>query len=771
MPDDQAPVTWDPSTPGVDADAMLNTLTATVRTITGLPDAQGRPGQVSLAQDVLAALAEPGRQTCGRAPVGVGKSLALLVPAMQAAALDRRRTVISTESRSLQNQIIVKDAPVVADAVEAATGYRPAVAVHKGWANYPCAVRVKDAAAAFAAATGSPAPSNDLTELARTAAGRPARGRGRGATTVDVGTGPVDRKAMRDLIVWAADALAQREVVSRSDYPGVCTDQMWSALSVTATECVGDGCPLFDLCAPVAAREQVAAADVVVTNHALLAIQAATSAPVVIGNAKVGPIHHVMVDEAHALADTVRSQGSGTVSGRRLRSLVRSAAAVLDETSPPVANLTADGEHIAAVLDETVGAGLAPGKVAAVETGTDPLDGLGEAVRSWCERLTGMLGRATRSADVTAQVHARRVTTRAEALRDDVATLGDELAGIARWVERAGDGSPAEAKVSPVEVAALLAGNLWTAPVPTGESGEPLVAERWHSEPGADGRPRYALSVVCVSGTLGATATRELGLHGRVNDYPSPFAAAYANSRLLVPKPTPAQIEMLSVETARGRRRMLIDAHRTWASDMICQLVDAAGGRALVLAATAASGRAYAEALSGSARGRYRVLSQWDGASVEQQVATWRAEESAVLVGTRSLMTGTDAPGMTNVLTVLDRVPRAPANPVDDARRDLIMERAQMNRWSADTEIYARDAALRIEQAAGRLIRSASDTGVVAVLDPRLLKSTPMAYPESTRKVYLGALAEFTNRLTSVEAACEVLAALVAASPAGRRAA
>lgn len=122
------------------------------------------------------------------------------------------------------------------------------------------------------------------------------------------------------------------------------------------------------------------------------------------------------------------------------------------------------------------------------------------------------------------------------------------------------------------------------------------------------------------------------------------------------------------------------------------------------------------------------------------------------MVGTRSLMTGVDAPGPTCSMVVIDRVPRSPGNPVDDARVEDLMARLECSRHTAARLVYATDAALLLEQAAGRLIRSTSDDGVVAVLDPRLLRGTPVSYPEDTRTLYLSAFARLGERTADLGA-------------------
>lgn len=107
--------------------------------------AEPRPGQAELTSWIAEAMGdatdEPGGEppaVIAEAPTGIGKSFAGLAPAFAAAAHRKRRTVISTEMVGLQNQIMVKDAPVVAQACAEVTGYTPKIAVHKGWRRYVC---------------------------------------------------------------------------------------------------------------------------------------------------------------------------------------------------------------------------------------------------------------------------------------------------------------------------------------------------------------------------------------------------------------------------------------------------------------------------------------------------------------------------------------------------------------------------------------------------------------------------------------------------------
>ena len=117
---------------------------------------------------------------------------------------------------------------------------------------------------------------------------------------------------------------ARSSLVSPGDvnlYPRDMPRGGWAKVSVSSTDCLGNDCPLVDLCLPRAARNKVATADIVITNHTLLGIQAAKNVPVVTGSRALGTFHHLMVDECHALPGTVRAQGASEISGKAVENL------------------------------------------------------------------------------------------------------------------------------------------------------------------------------------------------------------------------------------------------------------------------------------------------------------------------------------------------------------------------------------------------------------------------------------------------------------------
>lgn len=731
----------------------IEILTETIRTVTGLPDAKPRPGQKTLTDDIVAAIATTGN-AIGCAPTGLGKSFALLAPAMEAAARDGLRTIISTESLSLLSQIVDKDAPVVADACQKLTGTRPAVAVLKGFSNYVCSATARTSAEAIAGLEGT-RPTRTALIAALKRIGKRKRH--------EVDGRAFDTANGIPMLLWAIN-LGATDTGDRQSYDGVLTSELWDLVSVGPGECDCADSPDAEGCKPAVARAKAADADIVVTNHSMLAVQAAKGVPVLIGNRTLGAFHIIMVDEAHALPDTVRGAGSGEISSATVASLARSLTRVLDEMDPAVDQAVKEGTALAVEIQEELTAHAHPergSKVTKVGEDADPLDGTGEVLLAWARSMKGMLEKSTSSPNPKLRLKAKKLTGRFDNFMATISQVRLHKVGTARWIEE--KTPPRDARnqqqylsvnASPVNIGSMLLANLWTAPVLEDLEDPMTVALKEAGEPADQEVETYPMIVVAVSATLPNRFGYQIGLGTENKDYPSPFDQAYGSSMLYIPKPDEDDIAALYPDWRRGTRgRFNVPLHETWAAEKNVRLVEANSGSALILAAKSSSGKQYVQALRASARGRWNVYSQWDGLSVRQMVQQWREDETSVLVGTRSLMTGVDAPGETCSLVTVDRVPRAASNPVGDARIEAIMDAQQIDKWSADRFVYVSDAALLLEQAAGRLIRSMGDKGMFAILDPRMLKNGPVAYPEPTRLAYKKAVQRFTRVATSLRTA------------------
>ena len=723
---------------------------------TGRADVTARPSQRSLSTSILVAM-ESAQHVAAEATTGTGKSLAYLVPAAIRAATDNERTVISTETLALQAQLRDKDAPAAVEAVSAVLGLpAPTVAVLKGWSNYACTL-----SAVASASELSPVPSKSPEKL---------------RAAIDTIPGET-----ADLVRWALDEVTTGGSGDRATYPGNASGEDWQLVSTTPAECPGVAeCPFGEHCLPAKARDAAAAADIIVTNHSMLAVQAATSAPVVIGSKKLGPIHHLVVDEAHGLASAVRNQGSASVNAWRINDALRSVERLLDRPGK-AKSLREDGVELAKALDKHLAGRLAhaaggtgsssrsSSNIATVAADDNPFDGLDEAITAWVGRARRLVPKPLDAHSTKEMVARYRALGRLDALVADVsaAACGDN--GVARWIERSErQTTPVSAlgmeltgtslKMAPVDVSGMLRTNLYERQADDHPSEETEVSD------GPDETPDQAevvtesfeMSVTVVSATLPASFVVDLGVNARKVEYPSPFADGYDHSLLFIPKATAAELGR------PGERRATFDVYRhpEWAARVICDLVGANQGAALVLAATTDAGRLYAERLRRTYP-KMAVYSQWDGPPLRRLIAEWRDDHGSVMVGTKSLMTGVDAPGATCTLVVVDRCPRSAPNPVDDARVENLRKRLDIDRWAADRMVYVADAALLLEQAAGRLIRSSTDTGMVAICDPRLLppRLGDFHYPEPTRKTYFAALERFPHRTSGMDKALAYLGA------------
>ena len=264
-------------------EASGRVLDAVVAQMGGSP----REGQASMVAEGAAAL-EDRQHLLVQAGTGTGKSVGYLVPLLTHCATNGVRGVVSTATLALQRQILVKDAPVVVDAVASQTGARLKVAVLKGWSNYAC--------------------------LHKLDGGYPTEGTLFEDRDVSVGpTGELGKEILR-IREW----ISETTTGDRDDLvPGV-SDRAWHHASVAKPECLGKHCPLIDECFAQAARMEAADADVVVTNHSLFGINACGEGEL------FGEYDAVVIDEAHELADRVRSQAAADLTVARVSRVARS---------------------------------------------------------------------------------------------------------------------------------------------------------------------------------------------------------------------------------------------------------------------------------------------------------------------------------------------------------------------------------------------------------------------------------------------------------------
>lgn len=650
---------------GAEPDTPTETVRLLDRAVTALGGSR-RAGQREMAEDVAHALAS-GRHLLVQAGTGTGKSLAYLVPLLARAVEHDERAVVSTATLALQSQIVRRDLPRIVEAVAPELPRRPEIAVVKGRRNYVCRHKLdggypeEPEAALFAA----PAPAGEAGALGR---------------------------EVQRIRTWAEDT----ETGDRDDLvPGV-SDRAWRQVSVSGNECLGAAnCPVAAECYAERARATAARADLVVTNHAVLALD-------VFDDRQVLPeFDAVVVDEAHELVDRVTSAVAGTLTPSAVR---QAASALRRHTAVAGGDLVAAAEALASALAEQrpglLRRGLPEELAAAVALVRDAArqalsDSKGEKGDSDAGRQVAR-ARVQEVFDLTERLGGPRP---ADGPGTDAADGSGEAAGPVEvvWLGRDEDearaargGAPAEPwaeptagsiHVAPLSVAARLRGGLFGAHTTVLTSATLTVGGRFDAAAGA-------------LGLRGETAPSWTGV-----DVGSPFDYPHQGI-LYVARHLPSP--------GRG-------GPGEEALDELEALLTASGGGALCLFSSRAAAERAAEAMRG--RLALPVLCQGEE-TLGALVRRFAEDTGASLFGTMSLWQGVDVPGQTCRLVVIDRIPfPRPDDPLTQARTDATA-RAGGNGFMS---ISAGHAAVRLAQGVGRLIRTTTDRGVVAVLDPRLV--------------------------------------------------
>ena len=607
------------------------------RAVTALGGTE-RPGQVQMAEAVAHAFAT-GEHLAVQAGTGTGKSLAYLVPAIARALADKTPVVVSTATIALQRQLVDRDLPRLADALTDALPRKPKFALLKGRRNYLCLNKIH---------SGTEAEEPDLSQ-----------------EELFTASSPLGRDVQR-LTAWASET----ETGDRDDVrPGV-PDRAWAQVSVSARECLGMArCPYGQDCFAEKARAEAGQADVVVTNHALLAIDA-------ISEANVLPEHDLLVvDEAHELVDRVTSVATAELTSaplglavRRIARLVNPeltqrleaavatfSSAIHDEEPGRIDYLDAElGTYLTALRD------AAGGAMSAIDPA--PKDPKAAAARAEAiAGLTDITDTATRILDSFAAPIPDRT---------DVVWLDHEE-------QRSGAAKPV-LRVAPLSVAGLLRAHLF------GSATTVLTS-----------------ATLTIGGSFdamaGAWGLNETGWQGI--DVGSPFD--HAKSGILY---------IAAHLPAPGRDGAGADAQ----FEEIAGLIEAAGGRTLGLFSSMRAAKAAAEAMR--ARLQTPVLCQGEDATAAL-IEKFAADPQTSLFGTLSLWQGVDVPGPSLSLVIIDRIPfPRPDDPLLTARQRAVAARGG-NGFMA---VAASHAALLLAQGAGRLLRRVDDRGVVAVLDSRM---------------------------------------------------
>lgn len=635
-----------------------------------------RDGQVRMASAVAHAI-DTGEHLAVQAGTGTGKSLAYLIPSIRHAIVSGRTVVVSTATIALQRQLIERDLPRVAAALAGPLGREPTFAILKGRGNYLCLNKIHSGTA-----EEPPSELFDAFELSRT---------GREVTR---------------LREWTSDT----ETGDRDDLtPGV-SDRSWRQVSVSARECLGAGnCSYADDCFAERARRASGQVDVVVTNHALLAIDATSPANIL-------PEHDVVViDEAHELVDRITSVATAELSGAGITLVARRCGKLLDDETTDA--LLGAAEMLDGLLTE-----LPPREWTRLPSGVpETLASLRD--RLWLARneIGPVRMPGSSGADESAAARSAALTSLEDAHDTVVRLLGafdnpdESKRRDVVWVahDRVGSDTRAILRIAPLSVGGLLRASLFadatvvltSATLTIGGNFDALAAT-W-GLPAAGRRDTDGADPQSEAPPVADIGAMAHGAPAPADNAPPRWRGLDAGSPFDYPKSAILYV-------ARHLPRPGRDAIAEQTLDELAGLVTAADGRTLGLFSSMRAAREAAEAIR--ARCDQPVLCQGEDTTASL-VKKFADDPQTCLFGTLSLWQGVDVPGPSCSLVVIDRIPfPRPDDPLLTARQRAVEARG----GNGFLTVAANHAALLLAQGAGRLLRSTDDRGVVAVLDSRL---------------------------------------------------
>ena len=614
-------------------------LEAAVSAIDGSP----REGQIAMAEAVANALSDR-HHLLVQAGTGTGKSLAYLVPAL----VHGKRVLVATATLALQRQLVERDLPRVKEALEKEIGREISFAVYKGVGNYLCLQKM------------NADESHDSEVL------------------VDISTLERDARRLRE---WAAKPGISGD---RDDAPEV-DRRVWLANSTSGRECVGaDECRFGSECFAVNAKAKAQTADIVVTNHTLLAIEIVDSHPI------LPERDAIILDEAHEFMDrTTQAVTEELTAGR-----VSRAAAMARKHMPG---------KLASAFDK------------AADAFADALDGYSQDYRTRSDEerrlvelpdeLVAPIRKVQEAAEaVVAAINADSEIIDPDTIAERARVKGavNEVKATAQKLLKNSDGSVlwfepnfSTLYLAPLDVSSVLRENLFTQ------------------------TPVIATSATLSVGKSFDAIARNLGISGEFEDEEdspgidpsnvqmldvgSPFDFA-AQGMLYLPKHLPEP----------GRDGPSIEALVE-----LGELIDAAGGRTLALFSSWRGVEMADDHLRRVlAELPIKIITQKRGDSVGSLVDRFAEDPTSILLGTMSLWQGVDVPGPACTLVAIDRIPfPRPDDPVMSARAS----KADASGGSGFMQVSLPRAALLLAQGTGRLIRSIEDRGVVAILDSRIV--------------------------------------------------
>jgi ATP-dependent DNA helicase DinG len=631
---------------------VRSALDAAVTAIGGSP----RAGQIEMAEAVANALYDR-HHLLVQAGTGTGKSLAYLVPAL----VHGKKVLVATATLALQRQLVERDLPKIKAALDKELKRDISFAIYKGVGNYICLQKMNNA-------------PNDPEAQA----------------VLDVSTLEGDAKRLR---AWAQSPNATGD---RDDAPDV-DRRVWSANSVSGRECMGaDECPSGSKCFAALAKAKAQTADIVVTNHTLLAIEIVDSHPI------LPERDAIVLDEAHEFMDRTTQAVTEEITAAR----VSRAANMARKHMPGKAGeaLFKASEKFAKAIGEYADDLKAdPTRAGRLDKLPSVLEAPLRAVKEGVAAVTALISADAQIIDPNSMAERARVKGALNEISQTATKLLKPGHTHVLWFEP----TYSTLYLAPLAVSDVLRGNLLTQTPVIATSATLTVGKSFDA---------IAKNIGFVIGGKNETEDeveededniKKKGSMDPANlqilDVGSPFD--FANQGMLyLPKDLPEP----------GR-----DGPSKEALTELGELIQAAGGRTLALFSSWRGVEAADEHLRDVlAELKLPIITQRRGDSVGPLVDKFAKDEKSILLGTISLWQGIDVPGPACTLVAIDRIPfPRPDEPVLSARA----AEADAAGGSGFMQISLPRAALLLAQGTGRLIRSLDDRGVVAILDSRIV--------------------------------------------------
>ena len=625
---------------------MRKALDAAVEAIGGQP----REGQIEMAEAVANALSDR-HHLLVQAGTGTGKSLAYLVPAL----VHGKKVLVATATLALQRQLVERDLPRIKGALEKELGRELTFAVYKGVGNYLCLQKMNSAEAD---------PDGEVL--------------------LEIGTLEKDAKRLR---AWAETPGVSGD---RDDAPDV-DRRVWYANSVSGRECIGkDDCAYGSQCFAVNAKAKAQTADVVVTNHTLLAIEIVDSHPI------LPERDAVILDEAHEFMDRTTQAVTEELTAARVERAAKMAKKHLPGKASDAFAKAADNfaealnDFAADVRNDPTKAGRLPELPAQLEA---PI----RKVKETSSAVVALINADSDVVEPDSMAERARVKGATNEVQQTATKMLKPSGHQVMWFEP----TYSTLYLAPLSVSQVLRANLLTDTPVIATSATLSVGKSFDS---------IAKSIGFVVGGSEDEDSEDEFEAGEIDpanvqmlDVGSPFDFAKQGA-LYLPKHIPEP----------GR-----DGPSKEALTELAELIDAAGGRTLALFSSWRGVEMADEYLRKVlAELEIPIITQKRGDSVGTLVERFAKDPKSILLGTISLWQGIDVPGPACTLVAIDRIPfPRPDEPVMSARA----AEADAAGGSGFMQVSLPRAALLLAQGTGRLIRSIDDRGVVAILDSRIV--------------------------------------------------